>query len=470
MSDSVCDLDLRSVNEAIVTGHVSSVEATEAYLRRIEHHDGVLQSYITVMADHALARARAADAERRRGDRMGPLHGVPLGIKDLVAVAGVRMTAGSRSLSGHVPTDDAAVTARLRAAGAVILGKLAMHELAFGRPATDGPFPTGRNPWDVGRSPGGSSSGSAVAVAAGLCAGAIGSDTGGSIRGPASMCGIVGLKPTYGLVSRRGVVPLCWSLDHVGPMTRTVGDAAVMLQAIAGPDRGDSSTRHAQVADYTAALERGVRGISLGLPRRFYVDWPGLRDDVRSAALRAFADLESLGATIEDVDVPTFDLAPAIWSVFTAEMYDLHAEGLRDQPENYRELTKPRLRMGAFFTGQDVVHAQRLRARLGREVAAVLERVDALVFPGQASPAVHFEDVPTAGLMPPATRYASPWNLLGLPAIVVPCGFDPDGLPVSIQIVGRPFDEATVLRVARAYERATDWHRRRPDPAGWRLP
>ena len=262
-ADAICDLDLSGVSEAIHTGKASSVEATEAYLRCIERHDGVLKAYITVMADRALAQARAADAELGRGARRGPLHGVPLALKDLIAVAGVRMTAGSRVLADHVPDRDADVTERLNAAGAVILGKLSMHEFAFGRPAIDGPFPTGRNPWDVRREPAGSSSGSGVAVAAGLCAGSLGSDTGGSIRGPAARCGIVGLKQTYGLVSRRGVVPLSWSLDHVGPMTRTVRDTAVLLQAIAGKDPGDPSTRDARVGDYTAELEAGcARGSS----------------------------------------------------------------------------------------------------------------------------------------------------------------------------------------------------------------
>jgi aspartyl-tRNA(Asn)/glutamyl-tRNA(Gln) amidotransferase subunit A len=470
VSDRICDLDLRSVGEAIATGKVSSVEVTEAYLRRIERHDGVLRAYITVMADQALARARAADAERRRGERAGPLHGVPLALKDLIAVAGVRMTAGSQSMAEHVPATDATVTQRLTAAGAVILGKHSMHEFAFGQPALDDPFPTGRNPWDVQRVPNGSSSGSAVAVAAGLCAGALGSDTGGSIRSPAAACGIVGLKPTYGLVSRRGVVPLSWSLDHVGPMTRTVGDAAVVLQAIAGSDCGDPTTRHARPGDYTGGLENGVRGMRLGVPRRFYVDWPGLHDDVRRAALVAFAELERQGARLEDVDVPVLDLAGAIWAAFAAEMYDVHAEGLRDRSKEYRDLTKPRLHMGALVSGADLVRAQRLRGRLAREVLALFDRVHALVFPGHAAPAARFEDFPTGSLVRPGHRYTSPWNLLGLPALVVPCGFNREGLPLAIQIVGRPFEDATVLRVGRAYERATEWHRRRPDPAGWRLP
>jgi aspartyl-tRNA(Asn)/glutamyl-tRNA(Gln) amidotransferase subunit A len=467
-ADATCDLDLIGVADAIHSGKTSSVDATEAYLRRIERHDGVLKAYITVMADRALARARAADDELRRGVRRGPLHGVPIALKDLIAVAGVRMTAGSRVLADHVPDRDADVTERLNAAGAVILGKLSMHEFAFGRPATDEPFPTGRNPWDVSREPAGSSSGSGVAVAAGLCAGALGSDTGGSIRGPAARCGIVGVKPTYGLVSRRGVVPLSWSLDHVGPMTRTVRDAAVFLQAIAGRDPGDASTREARVGDYTAELEGGVRGTKLGLLRRFYVDAPGLHADVKSAALTAFAGLAGQGATIEDVDAPTLDLAGAIWVTMLSEVYEFHRETLRDRPQDYREGLRTRAYMGALVTAADFQRGQRLRARLRREVLALLGRVDALVFPGHSAPAQPFETVPTTQIIVPGSRYTNVWNLLGLPAVVVPSGFSREGLPVAIQIVGRPFDEATVLRIARAHERATDWHTRRPDPAGWR--
>ena len=468
-ADHICDLDLRGIGEAIHAGKLSSVEATEAYLRRIERHDDVLRAYITVMADRALAAARVADAERQRGTRRGPLHGVPLGLKDLIAVAGVRMTAGSRVFADHVPDRDADATERLHAAGAVILGKLSMHEFAFGRPVTDGPFPTGRNPWDVRREPAGSSSGSAVAVAAGLCAGALGSDTGGSIRGPAARCGIVGLKPTYGLVSRRGVVPLSWSLDHVGPMTRTVPDAAVLLQAIAGHDPGDPSTHDARVGDYTAQLEAGVRGLQLGLLRRFYVDFPGLNADVKAGALAAVDELGRQGATIEDADAPSLDLAGAIWVTYLSEVYEFHRETLRDRPQDYGEGLRSRAWMGALVTASDFLRAQRLRARLRREVLALLGRVNALVFPGQAAPAQRFEDVATTSVIVPGSRYTNVWNLLGLPAVVVPCGFSREGLPVSIQIVGRPFDEATVLRIARAYERATDWHTRRPNPAKWRL-
>ncbi|HEV8586323.1 MAG TPA: amidase [Methylomirabilota bacterium] len=469
MALSVGDLDLRAVSDALGQRALTSVEATEAYLRRIDAHDGVLRSYITVTADAALAQAKAADAEIASGRRRGPMHGVPIALKDLIAVAGVKMTSGSQVLADHVPAQDAFVTRRLKDAGAVLLGKLAMHEWAFGRPATDGPFPTGRNPWDVTRAPAGSSSGSAVAAAAGLCAGALGSDTGGSIRGPAAMTGLVGHKPTYGLVSRSGVLALSWSLDHVGPMTRGVWDSAVLLQAIAGADPDDTSTRGAQTQDYVAALEGGARGLRLGLLKRYYVDFPGLNDEVRAAALTAFDVLRKEGAIIEDVDAPLLDLALPMWQPIMAEAYEYHAETLRKSPEKYRDGLRTRIYMGALVTAQDFLHAQRLRERFRREVDALLSKVDALIFPGQMTPAVKFEDFPTSGFAPASIRYTAPWNLLGLPAAVVPSGFTRDGLPVSIQIVGRRFDDATVLRIARAYERVTEWHRRRPDPARWRL-
>jgi aspartyl-tRNA(Asn)/glutamyl-tRNA(Gln) amidotransferase subunit A len=468
-AEAICDLDLTGVAEVIHAGKVSSVEATEAYLRRIERHDRVLGAYLTVMAERALAQAREADDELRRGTRRGPLHGVPIALKDLIAVAGVRMTAGSRVLADHVPARDADATERLRAAGAVILGKLSMHEFAFGRPALDGPFPTGRNPWDVTREPAGSSSGSGVAVAAGLCAGALGSDTGGSIRGPAARCGIVGVKPTYGLVSRRGVVPLSWSLDHVGPMTRTVRDAAALLQVVAGRDPGDLTTRQARIGDYTADLEAGVRGTRLGLLRRFYLDFPGLHADVKTASLAAFDELRRQGATIEEADAPTLDLAGAIWVTMLSEVYEVHRERVRERPGDYGEGLRTRIHMGALVNAADFQRGQRLRARLRGEILALFEDVDALIFPGHAAPAQRFEDVALDKIIVPGSRYTNVWNLLGLPAVVVPCGFSREGLPVAIQIVGRPFDEATVLRIARAYERATDWHTKRPDPARWRL-
>jgi aspartyl-tRNA(Asn)/glutamyl-tRNA(Gln) amidotransferase subunit A len=469
MAVSISDLDLHGVSDGIGRREISSVQATEAYLGRIAEHDSVLRSYIMVTADMALAQAKEADGEIARGRRRGPLHGVPIALKDLIAVAGVKMTSGSRVLADHVPTRDAFITRRLKDAGAVLLGKLAMHEFAFGRPVTDGVFPTGRNPWDVRRAPAGSSSGSAVAAAAGLCAGALGSDTGGSIRGPAAMTGLVGHKPTYGLVGRNGVLPLSWSLDHVGPMTRGVWDSAVLLQTIAGADPDDTSTRGATTQDYVGRLEDGARGLRLGLLKRYYVDVPGLNDEVRGAALTAFDVLRKEGATIEDVDAPSLDLAMAVWAPIMSEAYEYHSATLRATPEKFGEGLRTRIYLTALFTAQDVQRAQRLRARIGREVDALLSRVDALIFPGQAAPALRFEEFPSTGFAPASIRYTAPWNLLGLPAVVVPSGFTREGLPVSIQIVGRRFDDATVLRIARAYERVTDWHRRRPDPTRWHV-
>jgi aspartyl-tRNA(Asn)/glutamyl-tRNA(Gln) amidotransferase subunit A len=470
------DLDLKGVSEAIHAKRVSSVEATEAYLARIARHNAVLQAYITVTPELALEQARRADAELAQNQSRGPLHGVPIALKDLIAVAGVRMTGGSQVLANHVPTESSPIADKLVEAGAVILGKLSMHEFAFGRAATDGsmetgPFPTGRNPWNVERITAGSSSGSGAAAAAGLCAGALGSDTGGSIRGPAAMCGLIGHKPTYGLVTRRGCLPQCWSLDHVGPMTRSTWDAAVMLQVIAGHDPGDGSTSQARPPSFTRDLEAGVRGMRFGLPRRFYVEWPGLHPDVRSAAFAAFAELERQGATIVDVDAPTLDQAQGIWGAMLSEMYEYHRDTIREHPERYRTPTRLLMLASALCSAHDLVRAQRLRARLAREVRDILQTVDAIVFPGQSEPATPFPADPNpTELVRAASRYTNVWNLVGLPACVVPSGFSADGLPVSIQIVGRPFDDATVLRIARAYERATPWHTRRPDPTGWTLP
>jgi len=475
-TDAIPDLDLKGVSEAIQAKRISSVEATEAYLKRIEQHDGVIQSYVTVTPDLARQQARRADAELARGESRGPLHGVPIALKDLIAVAGVRMTGGSQVLARNVPAEDSPITTRLVEAGAVILGKLTMHEFAFGRSAADGnmetgPFPTGRNPWNVERVTAGSSSGSGAAAAAGLCAGALGSDTGGSIRGPAAMCGLVGHKPTYGLVTRRGCLPQCWSLDHVGPMTRGVWDAAIMLQAIAGHDPSDASTSSARPPSFTRDLEAGVRGMRFGLPRRYYVEWSGLHPDVKAAAFAAFAELERQGARIVDVDAPTLDVTQAIWGAMLAEMYEYHRDTLREQPQNYRLATRLLMMASALRSAADLLRAQRLRARLAREIAEILQGVDALIFPGQAEPAGPFPDDPVAKeLLRPVSRYTNVWNLVGLPACVVPSGFSQEGLPVSIQIVGKPFDDGTVLRIARAYERATPWHTRRPDPAGWTLP
>ena len=466
------DLPYLSLTEAsalIKARRLSPVELTQAILNRIDRLDGRVGAFITVTRDLALGAAREAEQEIARGRYRGPLHGIPFGVKDTHYTKGIRTTANTPVLLDFVPDFDATVVARLKAAGGVLVGKMKLPEFSFGSAGEGGAFPDAKNPWNLSRTPGGSSSGSAAALAAGLLTVATGGDTSGSIRNPATFCGVVGMKPTYGRVSRRGIVVISWSLDHVGPMTRGVWDSAVMLQAIAGADPDDTSTRHATTQDYVQHLEDGARGLRLGLLKRYYVDFPGLNDEVRGAALTAFDALRKEGATIEDVDAPSLDLALAAWAPIMSEAYEYHAETIRKTPEKFREGLRTRIYLSALFTAQDVQRAQRLRARIGREVDALLSRVDALIFPGQAAPALKFEDFPTTGFAPASIRYTAPWNLLGLPAAVVPCGFSREGLPVSIQIVGRRFDDATVLRIARAYERVTDWHRRRPDPARWTL-
>ncbi|MFN8525507.1 MAG: amidase [Chloroflexota bacterium] len=466
---AICDLDLQGVSEAIRQRRVSSVEATQAYLDRIAAHDGVLRSYITVTGERALAQAQAADDQLAAGRWRGPLHGVPIAIKDLIETAGVRTAGGSRMLRDNVPSVSSPIVEKLESAGAVCLGKLSMHEFAFGRPRADGELATGRNPWDVTRVTAGSSSGSGAATAAGLCAGSLGSDTGGSIRGPASLCGIVGHKPTYGLVTRRGVLPMCWSLDHVGPMTRSVWDSAVLLRAIAGYDAGDASTAKRSVPNYTEALEAGVRGLRIGYLRRFYHDWEGLHADVRAAAEGAVATYRDQGAVLSDVDAPLLDLWMPVWGAFLSEMYAYHEPLTRTRADGYWPSTLVRVLFGGTFTAQDLLRAQRLRARMAKQVARLFDDVDVLLFPGHSAPAARFGELSEREVMLPSSRYTAPWNLLGLPACSVPAGFSREGLPVAIQIVGRPFDDATVLRVARSYERAHDWNKRRPDPSRWKV-
>jgi len=471
---AMTDLHFLSVADAaklIRARKLSPVELTEACLQRVETFDPQLNAYITVTAESARREAKRAERDIARGDYRGALHGIPFGLKDIYNTKGVLTSGHSRICVDNVPKEDATTTRKLREAGAVLLGKLATHEFAHGGPSFDLPWPPARNPWHLEHFTGGSSSGSGAAVAAGLAPFALGSDTGGSIRGPAAMCGLVGLKPTYGLVTRRGCLPQCWSLDHVGPMTRGVWDAAIMLQAIAGHDPSDASTSSARPPSFTRDLEAGVRGMRFGLPRRYYVEWSGLHPDVKAAAFAAFAELERQGARIVDVDAPTLDVTQAIWGAMLAEMYEYHRDTLREQPQNYRLATRLLMMASALRSAADLLRAQRLRARLAREIAEILQGVDALIFPGQAEPAGPFPDDPVAKeLLRPVSRYTNVWNLVGLPACVVPSGFSQEGLPVSIQIVGKPFDDGTVLRIARAYERATPWHTRRPDPAGWTLP
>ena len=454
----------------VASREVSPVEVTQAHLDRIARLDPKLNAYVTVTADLALAAARVAEAAVVAGRPLGSLHGVPFGLKDVFDTKGVRTTAGSRILAERIPDADATVTRRLVEAGGILLGKLQMVEFAFGADGVNDRYGTPWNPWDMAihRVCGGSSSGAGAAVAAGMCPGALGSDTGGSVRIPASLCGLSGLKPTYGRVSRAGVLPLAWTMDHVGPMTRTAGDLALMLGVIAGPDPLDPTSSEVPVPDYVAALSGEVDGIRVGVLREYFVD--DAAPEQRAAVEAAGQTLEGLGATIEDTQLPAMPMSVAAkQTVLAPEAYAYHEAWLKTRAADYGSAVRARILAGAFVTGTEYVNGQRLRTLLRNDIDRLLARYDVLLAPSTAfaAPPVAEKTVELGGQSVPVamnlSRYTGVFNLSGHPAASVPCGFTAEGLPIGLQIVGRWFDESTVLRVADAYQRATDWHARRPD-------
>ncbi len=462
-STELCYLTIHETSSLLQSGQLSPVELTQAFLDRIEQTNSTLQAYITLLPDRALAAARIAEAELLRGDSKGALHGIPIALKDLYDTAGIRTTASSKVMVDRIPTEDATTTARLEAAGAILLGKLAMHEFALGGPDPTNGFPLARNPWNLDHIPGGSSSGSGAGIAAGLCMGSLGSCTGGSIRGPAAYCSIVGLKATYGRVSRYGVVPLSWSLDHCGPMTWTVEDSAHMLQVIAGYDPKDPTSSQAPVPDYSAALQANIKGLTIGVPRHFFfADDPRIDRDTLAAVDRALDVMTDLGAQVQDVTIPMLEHSGAAQPVIMlSEAFAYHEQNLRTIPEAFGEMVRARFRMGGLFSSGDYVQAQRVRNVLKRECAEALQNVDVLVSPTMSSPAPLFNDMDA---MTTARRpsFTGPYNLTGMPAISVPCGFTSNGLPIGLQIAGKPFDEPTVIRAAYTYQQQTRWFEQRP--------
>lgn len=435
---------------------VSPVDVVKAVLDRIDRHDGALKSYITVTRERALREARAAEQAIMRGRRLGPLHGIPVSHKDISWTKDVRTTAHSRTLLDFVPTRDATHVARLAAAGMVLLGKTSTTEFASGDMIEFGITP---NPWDLTRYTGGSSGGSASALATGLAIAATGSDTGGSIRCPSSFCGIVGLKPTYGRVSRYGVIALSWSQDHAGPMTRTVRDCAMLLRPMSGYDPLDPTTARVPVPDFTAGIERGVKGLVIGVPQGHYQR--GLDPDVEHAVRAAHRTLERLGARLEAIDLPrSGEMADVGALLVMAEAYMVHATRLREQGHDYGPRCRRRIGGGAFYTAAEYQQALQLRRLWVEEVDAALQRVDAMVTPTLPFPAITIDHQLTG---PPDTSWGTrQFNLSGHPALSIPCGFTSVGLPVGLQVVGKAFDESMVFRVAHAYEQATNWHTRRP--------
>jgi len=454
-------LSIREVGTLLRKNEVTSQELTRSCLDLISRLDPELHSFIRVTADLALEQAATADRELAAGMDRGPLHGVPIALKDLFATRGIPTTAHSNVLLNWVPDEDSAVTADLRNAGAVLLGKLAMHEFAAGKPGPDLPFPPARNPWNLEHIPGGSSSGSGAALAAGLCFGAMGSDTGGSIRGPAAFCGIAGIKPTFGRISRRGVVPLSWSFDHAGPMARGVEDCALLLQAISGHDPLDAASANVPVPDYTSGLENGVDGLRLGIPRDWLTFGDGVTPEVASAFETELATLKGLGAKLVDVPSPAFiDSEAANLLVGLTEAFSYHRETLRSRRGEFSKNLKDQFLEGAFISGADYVLGQRATVAIRKEIASILTTVDAIVSPTAATVAERFDaEDPATPVRRPG--FTNPANVTGFPAISVPGGMA-SGLPIGLQIMGRPFEEVLVLRIARAFESATSWHTMHP--------
>ena len=463
-------LSAAEAGRAIAAGSLSPVALTEAYLDRIAALDGALHSYVLVLRDQAMMAARAAEAENRAGRSRGALHGVPIGLKDIYKTRGVRTTAGSRRYESHVPEEDAETWVRLRTAGTILLGKQETHEFAIGGPDFTLPFAPARNPWNTEHYPAGSSSGTAAAIAAGLCAAGMGSDTGGSIRGPAAYCGIVGLKPTYGRVSRRGVFPLSYSLDHCGPLTRTVEDCALMLQALAGHDPLDPASCDVPVPDYSHALAHRLDGVTIGVLRQFHetdaVAGFGAESAPSAAYVAAFdaacRTLEGLGARLADLRLPSplIDYIDANRLIMVAEAYALHEADFRERPEVFGRHMAARIGLGAFLTASDYLEALRQRRELVEEFHRALAGVDVVVSANATGPAPRIDAVGTYSTFERAS-YTGVYNLTGLPALSVPIGFE-NGLPLAFQIAGKPFDEAGVLRIGHAFEQATGFHRQRP--------
>ncbi len=465
-SEPLTDLTIRAAATEIRERRLSPLELTNAYLARIERLNPRINAYVTITAERALADARRATEEISRGGPRNPLHGIPIALKDLFETAGIRTTAGAKFFADYVPKADSTAARRLREAGSVLLGKLNTHELAYGV-TTDNPhFGTTRNPWDPSRIPGGSSGGSGAAIAASLAVATLGTDTGGSIRIPSSLCGAVGLKPSYGRVSKAGVFPLSYLFDHPGPICRSVEDAALVLEVIAGYDPADPVSVRTATEPYARELGRGIKGLSIGVPRRYFYE--RLDSEVAAAVEAALGTLRGLGAEVRDIDLASSETAiESLFAIVLAEARQIHAERLASRPEDFgrdvmailsRDLPKSAELVAALEETYKLTTAMRL----------ALDSVDVLVTPTTPVAAVKIgqETVRYGGGEEPAIfamiRCTAPFNATHLPALSLPCGFNREGLPIGLQIAGRPFDESTVLVVGHAYEEATDWHTRRP--------
>jgi len=460
--------DLSSIAELaprVRRKEISPVDIVEQCLGRIAKLNPALNAFIAVTSQSALADARAAEAEIQRGEWRGPLHGLPVSLKDLIDARGIPTTAASAIHANRVPNEDAELVRRLRQAGAVIIGKNNLHEFAYGGSSLISAFGEVRNPWDVSRITGGSSGGSAAAVVAGMSCASIGTDTAGSIREPGALCGCVGLKPTYGRVPVRGVIPLAASLDHIGPLVMSVADSAIVLQAIAGYDAADITTADVPVSDYVSAAEGDAKLLRVGVPRAHFYEQ--LDSEVASAMEHALAGIKTMVASLREV---SFDV-PTDRTLQMAEAHAYHAQNLAKQAARYDPETARRIRTGETVSAAEYIHQRRALDQARRDMARVFADVDVLVTPTTPMPAPRIDDLKTSpGALRPAElkllRNTRPFNVWGLPAISVPCGFTQSGLPIGLQIAGPMWREDLVLRLAHAYERATTWHKRRPQNLG----
>ncbi|MCX5590958.1 amidase [Alcaligenes endophyticus] len=463
------DLTLAQAAQNIQNKKVSPVELVQACLQRIEQYDDQLKTFITVQAESAMQVAKASEAMLMAGHKLGLLHGIPIGLKDNLAVNECRTTAGSKVLANWVPNYDATVSARLRSAGAIFMGKLNMHEFAWGGTSDNPHYGAVRNPWNPSRFAAGSSGGSGAAVAAGMCLGAIGTDTGGSIRLPAAINGITGLRPTYGRVSNHGVIPLAWSMDTVGPMARTAEDCAMMFQTFAGYDRNDPVSARASTEDYLAQLSRSVKGLRIGVVPNYF--FHHLQQPVHDAVKQALQVYESLGAEIVEVDIKNIHgNISAQLTIESAEPSTYHQRWLRERPNDYGEDVRLLLEMGEMLLATQYLQAQRYRSLLKAEFMDAFRKVDVFICPTLPFTAtevgamkVVIENGIEEDMLAAIMQFTGVPSLTGLPSLNVPCGFDPDGMPIGMQIIGKPFDEAKLFNVGAAYQEVTDHHRRRPE-------
>ena len=454
-------LSLAEAADLIKSGELSPVELTQAMLERIAALDPQVHAYVTVFAEEALAAAQEAEAQIQAGHYKGPLHGIPLAVKDIYEAG--RTTGGSKLRTDYTAEQDCTTVAKLKAAGGLLLGKLATYEFAAGLPTLRSHFQPARNPWNLEYDPGGSSSGSGAALAAGLIFGAMGSDTGGSIRWPAFCCGIVGMKATYGRVSRVGVFPLSWNLDHTGPMTRTVRDNALMLQACAGYDPLDPASANIPVPDFSQKLGHDIKGLRVGIPRTLFQDNCG--EEILGAFDAAVAQMETLGAEIVDVDsISHAELQATFWPLACADAAAYHLADMQTQAQDYNPDLRLMLALGNLVRGTSYLQCQRVREQIRAHMLEQLETVDVFMLPNAGvMPGPIRSESPGLYLMAPDFAIYTPlFNLTGFPALALPCGVSSAGLPIGFQLAGRPFDETTVFQVGHAYEQAAGWHERHP--------